>query len=48
MSGAGRLARHSALNDIIHRALVTAGFLSVLEPRGLTSSSWWNDNDSMV
>ena len=35
---AGRLARHSALNDIIHRALVSAGVPSVLEPRGLTSS----------
>jgi hypothetical protein len=35
---AGRLARHSALNDIIHRAFVSAGIPSVLEPRGLTSS----------
>ena len=35
---AGRLARHNALNDIIHRALGSAGVPSVLEPRGLTSS----------
>ena len=34
----GRLARHNALNDIIHRALSSAGVPSVLEPRGLTSS----------
>ena len=32
------LARHNALNDIIHRALSNAGVPSVLEPRGLTSS----------
>ena len=35
---AGRLARHNALNDIIHRALGSAGVPSVMEPRGLTSS----------
>ena len=34
----GRLARHNAINDIIHRALGRAGVPSVLEPRGLTSS----------
>ena len=35
---AGRLARHGALNDVIHRALGSAGVPSVLEPRGLTRS----------
>ena len=35
---AGRLARHNAINDIIHRALGSAGVPAVLEPRGLTSS----------
>ena len=34
----GRLARHNAINDIIHRALGRAGVPAVLEPRGLTSS----------
>ena len=34
----GRLARHNAINDIIHRALGSAGVPAVLEPRGLTSS----------
>ena len=34
----GMLARHNAINDIIHRALGRAGIPSVLEPRGLTSS----------
>ena len=32
---AGRLPRHSALNDIIRRALSSAGFNAVLEPVGL-------------
>ena len=32
---AGRLPRHSALNDIIKRALSSAGFNAVLEPVGL-------------
>ena len=32
---AGRLPRHSALNDIIKRALSSAGFNAVLEPIGL-------------
>ena len=32
---AGRLPRHSALNDIIKRALSSAGFNTVLEPIGL-------------
>ena len=35
---AGRLARHGALNDVIHRALGSAGVPSVLEPMGLTRS----------
>ena len=37
---AGLIARHNALNDIIHRALGSAGVPSVMEPRarGLTSS----------
>ena len=34
----GRLARHGALNDVIHRALASAGVPSVLEPRELTRS----------
>ena len=32
---AGRLPRHAALNDIIKRALHTAGIPSILEPAGL-------------
>ena len=32
---AGRIPRHCALNDIIRRALNTAGFHSILEPVGL-------------
>ena len=32
---AGRLPRHSALNDIIKRALSSAGFNAVPEPAGL-------------
>ena len=35
---AGWLARHGALNDVIHRALGSAGVPSVLGPRGLTRS----------
>ena len=33
-----RLDRHGALNDVIHRALGSAGVPLVLEPRGLTRS----------
>ncbi|KAJ8709874.1 hypothetical protein PYW08_000071 [Mythimna loreyi] len=32
---AGRIARHASINDIIRRALVTAGVPAVLEPNGL-------------
>ncbi|CAL8119405.1 unnamed protein product [Orchesella dallaii] len=32
---AGRFSRHAALNDVIRRALNTAGYPSVLEPPGL-------------
>ncbi|KAJ0183176.1 hypothetical protein K1T71_001152 [Dendrolimus kikuchii] len=32
---AGRISRHATLNDIIRRALVTAGVPAVLEPNGL-------------
>ncbi|XP_075975622.1 uncharacterized protein LOC142976226 [Anticarsia gemmatalis] len=32
---AGRISRHCSLNDIIRRALVTAGVPAVLEPNGL-------------
>ena len=32
---AGRFPRHHAINDIIKRALDTAGFFSILEPAGL-------------
>jgi hypothetical protein len=32
---AGRISRHSHLNDIVKRTLVSAGFASVLEPPGL-------------
>jgi hypothetical protein len=32
---AGRISRHSHLNDILKRTLVSAGFASVLEPPGL-------------
>jgi hypothetical protein len=31
----GRIARHGMLNDLVHRALVKAGFPSVKEPQGL-------------
>ena len=31
----GRLPRHAALNDVLHRALASAGVVAVLEPRGL-------------
>ena len=33
---AGRLSRHSAVNDLIKRALVTAGVPSILEPSGVS------------
>ncbi|PZC73418.1 hypothetical protein B5X24_HaOG209551 [Helicoverpa armigera] len=32
---AGPMARHASINDIIRRALVTAGVPAILEPRGL-------------
>ena len=35
---AGRMARHSALNQILQRALASAGFPSVLEPVGVCRS----------
>ena len=34
--GAGRLPRHDAINDIIHRALIKAQVPSQKEPKGLT------------
>lgn len=34
--GPGRIARHSILNDIIHRALTRAGVPSIKEPTGLS------------
>jgi hypothetical protein len=34
--GSGRFARHSAVNDLIKRALVSCGVPSVLEPPGLS------------
>src|SRR6218665_2648646 len=33
--GFGRIARHSAINDIIHRTLSNAGIPSIKEPPGL-------------
>ena len=36
--GPGRTARHSAINDIIYRGLVRAGFPSTKEPVGLCRS----------
>ncbi|XP_052757454.1 uncharacterized protein LOC128202180 [Galleria mellonella] len=35
LKSAGRLLRHSAINDILRRALVTAGVPAILEPPGL-------------
>ena len=35
MRSAGRFSRHSHLNDLVKRSLVTAGLPSVLEPPGL-------------
>ena len=34
--GAARAIRHQQLNDIVHRALVSANIPSVLEPSGLS------------
>ncbi len=31
----GRLPRHTALNDVVYRALASAGVAAILEPRGL-------------
>ncbi|XP_050727688.1 uncharacterized protein LOC127004207 [Eriocheir sinensis] len=31
----GRLPRHAALNDVVYRALSSAGVAAILEPRGL-------------
>src|SRR6218665_2137382 len=36
--GFGRVARHSVINDLIHRALIKAGFPAVKEPQGLLRS----------
>ena len=37
-SSQGRISRHNALNDIIHRSLVVAKIPSLLEPCGLHHS----------
>jgi hypothetical protein len=36
--GFGRVARHAAINDLIHRSLVKAGFPAIKEPRGMLRS----------
>src|SRR6218665_2435030 len=36
--GFGRAARHGVINDLIHRALIKAGFPAVKEPQGLLRS----------
>src|SRR6218665_623377 len=36
--GFGRVARHGVINDLIHRALIKAGFPAVKEPQGLLRS----------
>src|SRR5688572_12663725 len=36
--GFGRVARHAAINDLIHRSLIKAGFPAVKEPRGMLRS----------
>src|SRR6218665_1745852 len=37
--GFGRVARHSVINDLIHRALIKAGFPAVKESQGLLRSN---------
>jgi len=36
--GFGRVARHAAINDLIHRSLIKAGFPAVKEPQGMLRS----------
>src|SRR6218665_3755110 len=36
--GFGRVARHGVINDLIHRALIKAGFPAMKEPQGLLRS----------
>jgi len=36
--GFGRVARHAAINDLIHRSLIKSGFPSVKEPQGMLRS----------
>src|SRR5688572_13149611 len=36
--GFGRVARHAAINDLIHRSLINAGFPAVKEPRAMLRS----------
>src|SRR5688572_29030227 len=36
--GFGRVARHAAINDLIHRSLIKAGFPAIKEPQGMLRS----------
>ncbi|XP_063389650.1 uncharacterized protein LOC134675368 [Cydia fagiglandana] len=47
-SGAGRLSRHSALNDILRRALVSAGVPAALEPQIVRNDGKRPDGMSLI
>ncbi|XP_061718384.1 uncharacterized protein LOC133525958 [Cydia pomonella] len=47
-SGAGRLSRHAALNDILRRALVSAGIPAALEPQIVRNDGKRPDGMSLI